>query len=102
MTRITAEEAAGLVRAGMWPDYAPTFSRPDVFDAALAERRNELILSRWRWIEELDPGYKLSHHRVLKVSEPRWLTAKTVAARQKGKLHVYPSSLTSLSRLIAT
>jgi acyl-CoA hydrolase len=42
MQRITAEEAAGLVRSGMWLDYGATFSQPDVFDAALAKRRDAL------------------------------------------------------------
>ena len=42
MQRITAEKAAGLVQPGMWLDYGATFSQPDVFDAALAKRKNEL------------------------------------------------------------
>jgi len=42
MRRITAEEAARLVQPGMWLDYGAIFSQPDVFDAALAKRKNEL------------------------------------------------------------
>jgi acyl-CoA hydrolase len=37
-TRLSAEEAAGLVRSGMWLDYGTSFSQPDVFDKALAAR----------------------------------------------------------------
>jgi len=37
--RITAEEAAGLVRSGDWVDYGFGIGRPDVFDRALAARR---------------------------------------------------------------
>ncbi len=40
--RITAEEAAGLVTSGMWLDYGAVLGQPDVFDAALALRRDEL------------------------------------------------------------
>ena len=39
---ITAEAAAGLVKSGMWIDYGTSLCQPDVFDAALAARRNEL------------------------------------------------------------
>ncbi len=35
---IAPEEAAGLVRSGMWLDYGATLCQPDVFDAALARR----------------------------------------------------------------
>jgi acyl-CoA hydrolase len=35
-TRISAEEAAGLVRSCMWLDYGVSHSQPDVFDKALA------------------------------------------------------------------
>ena len=37
-TRISAEEAAGLVRSGMWLDYGVSLCQPDVFDRALAAR----------------------------------------------------------------
>ncbi len=40
--RITAQEAASFVRSGMWIDYGAMLSQPDVFDAALALRRDEL------------------------------------------------------------
>jgi acyl-CoA hydrolase len=40
--RITAEEAAALVRPGMWIDYGATLCQPDAFDRALAARKAEL------------------------------------------------------------
>ena len=40
--RITAEEAARLVKSGDWVDYCSTLSQPDAFDAALAARVSEL------------------------------------------------------------
>lgn len=69
MRRITAEEAAGLVRPGMWLDYGTTFSQPDVFDAALAKRRNELhdvriracLTMRPRAVLEADPRGEAFH-----------------------------------------
>ena len=69
MRRITAEEAAGLVRPGMWLDYGATFSQPDVFDAALAKRRNELhdvriracLTMRPRAVLEADPRGEAFH-----------------------------------------
>ena len=39
---ISAEQAAGLVRSGMWLDYGALLCQPDVFDAALAARKDEL------------------------------------------------------------
>ena len=39
---ISAEEAAGLVRSGMWLDYGMALSQPDVFDTALAARKADL------------------------------------------------------------
>ncbi len=39
---ITATEAAALVTSGMWIDYGVTLCQPDVFDRALAARRDEL------------------------------------------------------------
>ena len=39
---ISAEEAASLVKSGMWLDYGATLCEPDVFDKALAARKNEL------------------------------------------------------------
>jgi acyl-CoA hydrolase len=40
--KISAEEAAGLVRSGMWLDYGMSLCQPDVFDKALAARCEEL------------------------------------------------------------
>ncbi len=40
--RISAAEAAGLVQCGMWLDYGVTVCQPDVFDAALAARVDDL------------------------------------------------------------
>ena len=40
--RIAAEEAAALVHSGMWLDYGFGVCQPDVFDAALARRTQEL------------------------------------------------------------
>jgi acyl-CoA hydrolase len=39
---ISAQEAAGLVRSGMWLDYGVTLCQADVFDKALAARRESL------------------------------------------------------------
>jgi acyl-CoA hydrolase len=39
---ISADEAAGFVKSGMWLDYGATFCQPDVFDRALAARITEL------------------------------------------------------------
>jgi acyl-CoA hydrolase len=40
--RISAQEAAALVRSGMWLDFGISINQPDVFDAALARRSSEL------------------------------------------------------------
>ncbi len=40
--RITPAEAAGLATSGMWLDYGATLSQPDVFDAELAQRVDDL------------------------------------------------------------
>ena len=40
--RISADQAAGLVRSGMWLDYGAVLCQPDVFDQALAKRRDQL------------------------------------------------------------
>lgn len=40
--RVSAEEAAGLVRSQSWIDYGFCLGQPDVFDKALAARRSEL------------------------------------------------------------
>jgi acyl-CoA hydrolase len=39
---ITPQQAAALVRSGMWLDYSVANCQPDVFDHALAARRDEL------------------------------------------------------------
>ena len=39
---ISAAQAAGFVRSGMWLDYGITLCQPDVFDKALAARRESL------------------------------------------------------------
>ncbi len=46
--RMTADEAAALVRSGDWIDYGTTLSQPDVFDAALARRVPDLTGLRFR------------------------------------------------------
>ncbi|MCX7301342.1 MAG: butyryl-CoA:acetate CoA-transferase [Rhodobacterales bacterium] len=63
---ITATEAAGMVRSGMWIDYGATVCQPDVFDRALAERRRDLksvkiracLATRPRAVLEHDPDGK--------------------------------------------
>src|SRR5260221_6731553 len=40
--KLTAREAAALVRPGMWVDYGVSHGQPDVFDFALAARVGEL------------------------------------------------------------
>jgi acyl-CoA hydrolase len=39
---ISADRAASFVRSGMWLDYGATLCEPDVFDKALAARKDEL------------------------------------------------------------
>ncbi len=61
--RITAEQAALLVKSGMWLDYGAVLCQPDVFDAALAARAAELkgvkiracLSTRPRAVLEADP-----------------------------------------------
>ena len=60
---ISAEQAADLVASGMWVDYGITLCQPDVFDKALATRRDDLrnvkirscISMRPRAVLECDP-----------------------------------------------
>ena len=40
--RVSAEDAAGLVRSGDWLDYGAVLAQPDAFDKALANRVGEL------------------------------------------------------------
>jgi acyl-CoA hydrolase len=62
--RIAAVDAAGLVRSGNWVEYGTAVGQPDVFDAALAERIDELrdvkiragATLRARAVLEADPG----------------------------------------------
>jgi acyl-CoA hydrolase len=61
--RITAVEAAGLVKSGDWVEYGEVLAQPDVFDRALAARKAELrdvkiracISTRPRAVLEVDP-----------------------------------------------
>ena len=61
--RITAAEAAGLVKSGDWVDYGAVLAQPDVFDSALAARGIELrgvkiracLSTRPRAVLEADP-----------------------------------------------
>jgi acyl-CoA hydrolase len=57
--RISAAEAAALVRPGMWLDYGISFSQADVFDAALAERVGELSDVNFRNCFTLTPRHTL-------------------------------------------
>jgi len=60
---VTAEEAARVVRSGDWVDYGSTLVQPDLFDTALAARKDELhnvkirscIAVRPRAVLEADP-----------------------------------------------
>ena len=60
---VSAAEAAGLVRSGMWIDYGAVISQPDVFDQALAARKADLqdvkfrscLSTRPRAVLEADP-----------------------------------------------
>jgi acyl-CoA hydrolase len=62
--RISAEDAAALVRSGDWVEYGAGMGQPDVFDSALAERVDELqdvkiracLTLRPRAVLEADPG----------------------------------------------
>jgi acyl-CoA hydrolase len=66
--RITAAEAAGLVKSGDWVDYGAALSQPDVFDRALADRKSELrdvkiracLSLRPRAVLEADPQRSLT------------------------------------------
>jgi len=61
--RITADQAAAMVGAGMWLDYGAGVAQPDVFDIALARRVQDLrgvrirncITMRPRAVLECDP-----------------------------------------------
>jgi acyl-CoA hydrolase len=66
---ISATEAAAMVKPGMWIDYGATLCQPDVFDRALALRKDELhdvkfrscITMRPRAVLDQDPEGKHFH-----------------------------------------
>ena len=66
---ISAAEAAGLVRSGMWLDYGAGLAQPDVFDRALAARITELqnlkirgcVSCNPRAVQEADPDHRHVH-----------------------------------------
>lgn len=62
-TRITAGDAAALVRSGDWVDYGFGMGQPDAFDAALAGRRGELVDVRIRAALTLRPRAVLEADR---------------------------------------
>jgi len=67
--RITAAEAAGLVKPGDWVDYGAALAQPDAFDRALAARSAELrdvkiracLSTRPRAVLEADPKREHFH-----------------------------------------
>ena len=66
---ISATKAAAMVKSGMWIDYGATLCQPDVFDHALALRKEELhdvkfrscITMRARAVLDQDPEGKHFH-----------------------------------------
>ena len=67
---ISAEQAVGLVKSGMWLDYGVAHCQPDVFDQALAARKDELenvALESTRTIDiddpSLSPAFSTLHGR---------------------------------------
>ncbi len=67
--KISAAQAASLVKSGYWLDYGGTLSQPDVFDKAIAARVNELfdvsfrssLAAKPRAVLEADPEGKHFH-----------------------------------------
>lgn len=67
--RISADEAAALVRPGMWLDYGASIGQPDTFDEALARRLGPLtdvrirsvLTTRPRAVLEADPEVRHVH-----------------------------------------
>ena len=67
--RISAADAADLVKSGDWVEYGATLCQPDVFDQALAERKAELrdvkirgcLSMRPRAVLEADPRHEHFH-----------------------------------------
>jgi acyl-CoA hydrolase len=68
--KITAAEAAALVKPGYWLDFGACLGQPDVFDQALAARANELtevgirssLAAKPRAILECDPEGRHFHY----------------------------------------
>ena len=66
---ISADEAAGFVKSGMWLDYGTALCQPDVFDRALAARITDLtnvkirhcLTMRPRAVHERDPHGRHVH-----------------------------------------
>jgi acyl-CoA hydrolase len=66
---VSPEQAASLVKSGMWLDYGASICQPDVFDQALAARQEELtnvkirscLSMRPRAVIENDPGGRRFH-----------------------------------------
>ncbi|HEY3440045.1 MAG TPA: acetyl-CoA hydrolase/transferase C-terminal domain-containing protein [Paludibaculum sp.] len=66
---ISGEQAAALVRSGMWLDYGVALTQPDVFDQALSARASELenvkirscLTMRPRAVLEADPEGRHFH-----------------------------------------
>lgn len=66
---VSAEEAAALVRSGMWLDYYGSINQPDLFDTALGARVTELsdlkvrtsLTMRRRAVVENDPDGSHTH-----------------------------------------
>ena len=67
--RISAADAAALVKSGDWVEYGTTLCQPDVFDQALAQRKAELrdvkirgcLTMRPRAVLEADPQREHFH-----------------------------------------
>ena len=67
--RISVEEAAAMVRPGMWLDYGASIGQPDAFDQALAKRLGPLtdvrirsvLTTRPRAVLEADPDVRHVH-----------------------------------------
>jgi acyl-CoA hydrolase len=67
--RISAAEAAALVKPGFWLDYGACLGQPDVFDGALAARAHELfdvnircsLVAKPRAVLEADPEGRHFH-----------------------------------------
>jgi acyl-CoA hydrolase len=67
--RMTAAEAAAMVKPGMWLDYGGSLGQPDAFDEALAARLGPLtdvrirsiLTTRPRAVLEADPGSRHVH-----------------------------------------